>query len=64
MKYIMCLPSENFEVELSNVQSIAISELESMIDSLVDLCMSYNIDEDDIVETLKNDTCLEINSME
>lgn len=64
MKYIMCLPSENFEVELSNVQSIAISELESMIDSLVDLCMSYNIDEDDIVETLKSDTCLEINSME
>ena len=64
MKYIMCLPSENFEVELSNVQSIAISELESMIDSLLDLCMSYNIDEDDIVETIKNDTCLEINSME
>jgi hypothetical protein len=62
MEYIMCLENGNYKVELNSI--VAINELESMIDSLIDLCQSYNIDPEDIVETLKSDTCLEINSME
>lgn len=61
MEYIMCLDNE-YSVDLSN--SVAVCDLECMLDSLLDLLKSYRIEDEEILETLKNDTGLEINSME
>ena len=63
MKYLMCLDN-NYEVELSDNKDIAISDLEGMLDSIVNLLKSYMIEDSEIIDTIKSDLDLEIKEVE
>ena len=63
MKYLMCL-DKNYDVILSDNKDIAISELEGMLDSMVNLLKSYMIEDSEIIEEIQNDLGLEINEVE
>lgn len=51
-KYLLCL-EKNYDVELGNNDVIAISTLEGIIDNLVYLLQSYGIEDDEILEQVK-----------
>ena len=36
---------------------MAICDLEQMLDNMINLCLMYNIDEEEILSELTNDTC-------
>lgn len=60
MKYIMFLDDDEYEIELDSVKEIAISDLEQMLDNMINLCKMYNIENDDILNEIVADTCLEV----
>lgn len=63
MKYLMCLDN-NYDVILSDNKDIAISDLEGMLDSMVNLLKSYMIEDSEIIDTIKSDLGLEIKEVE
>ena len=63
MKYLMCLDN-NYDVILSDNKDIAISDLEGMLDSMINLLKSYMIEDSEIIDTIKSDLDLEINEVE
>lgn len=60
MKYIMFLDDDEYEIELDSVKEIAISDLEQMLDNMINLCKMYNIENDEILNEIVADTCLEV----
>lgn len=54
-KYLLCL-DKSYDVELSNIDSVSISMLESIIDNLVYLLQSYGIEDEEILEQFKEET--------
>lgn len=60
MRYIMFLDDDEYEIELDSVKEIAISDLEQMLDNMINLCKMYNIENDEILNEIVADTCLEI----
>lgn len=63
MEYIMIMESGEYKIELDNVKDIAISDLEQMLDNMINLCKMYNIDDDEILNEIVSDTCLEVKEM-
>lgn len=60
MRYIMFLDDDEYEIELDSVKEIAISDLEQMLDNMINLCKMYNIENDEILNEIVADTCLEV----
>ena len=63
MNYIICLENGEYKVELDSVKDIAISDLEQMLDNMINLCKMYNIDDEEILYEIISDTCLEVEKM-
>lgn len=63
MNYIICLENGEYKVELDSVKDIAISDLEQMLDNMINLCKMYNIDDEEILYEIVSDTCLEVEKM-
>ena len=63
MKYLMCLDN-NYNVILNDNKDIAISDLEGMLDSMINLLKSYMIEDSEIIDTIKSDLGLEIKEVE
>lgn len=60
MEYIICLESGNYKIELDSVKDLAIGDLEQMLDNMINLCKMYNIEDDEILNEIVSDTCLEV----
>lgn len=60
---LLCL-EKNYNMGLNKNDNIAMSELESVIDSLIYLLQSYMVDDEEIINTIKNDTGLVIEEVE
>lgn len=54
-KYLLCLEN-NYDVELGNNDTIAISTLEGIVDNLIYLLQCYGIDDKEILEQFKEET--------
>lgn len=63
MEYLIMLESGEYKIELDSVKDIAISDLEQMLDNMINLCKMYNIDDDEILNEIVSDTCLEVEKM-
>ena len=62
MNYFVCMDSGNYDIKLGKDKDMAICDLEQMLDNMINLCLMYNIDEEEILSELTNDTCfVEIN---
>lgn len=60
MEYIMIMENGEYKIELDSVKDIAISDLEQMLDNLINLCKMYNIDDDEILSEIVSETGLEV----
>ena len=63
MKYLMCL-DKNFEIQLNENKDLAISDLQEMLDAMVYLLKSYNIDDEEIIDAITSEIDLEIEEVE
>jgi len=63
MEYIMIMENGEYKIELDSVKDIAISDLEQMLDNLINLCKMYNIDDDEILSEIVSETGLEVEKM-
>ena len=63
MEYIIMLENGEYKIELDSVKDIAISDLEQMLDNMINLCKMYNIDDDEILNEIVSDTYLEVEKM-
>lgn len=64
MEYIMIMEDKNYKIELDKNKDIAISDLEQMLDNMINLCKMYNIKDDEILYEIVADTCLEVKESE
>ncbi len=64
MEYIMIMENKNYKIELDKNKDIAISDLEQMLDNMINLCKMYNIEDDEILYEIVADTCLEVKESE
>lgn len=64
MEYIMIMEDKNYKIELDKNKDIAISDLEQMLDNVINLCKMYNIEDDEILYEIVVDTCLEVKESE
>lgn len=60
MEYIMIMENGEYKIELDSVKDIAISDLEQMLDNMINLCKMYNIEDDEILYEIVADTGLEV----
>jgi len=60
MQYLICMNNGNYEIELGKDKDMAICDLEQMLDNIINLCLMYNIEEEEILSELTSETCLEI----
>lgn len=60
MEYLIMLESGEYKIELDSVKDIAISDLEQMLDNMINLCKMYNIDDDEILSEIVCETGLEV----
>lgn len=63
MEYIMIMENGEYKIELDSVKDIAISDLEQMLDNMINLCKMYNIDDDEILSEIVCETGLEVEKM-
>lgn len=63
MEYIMIMENGEYKIELDSVKDIAISDLEQMLDNMINLCKMYNIDDDEILSEIVSETGLEVEKM-
>lgn len=63
MEYLIMLENGEYKIELDSVKDIAISDLEQMLDNMINLCKMYNIDDDEILSEIVSDTGLEVEKM-
>ena len=59
MEYIMIMERE-YKIELDKNKEIAISDLEQMLDNMINLCKMYNIEDDEILYEIVSETGLEV----
>lgn len=60
MEYIMIMENGEYKIELDKNKDIAISDLEQMLDNMINLCKMYNIEDDEILYEIVSDTGLEV----
>lgn len=60
MEYIMIMENGEYKIELDKNKEIAISDLEQMLDNMINLCKMYNIDDDEILSEIVSETGLEV----
>lgn len=60
---LLCL-DKNYNMYLNDNDRIATSELQSVIDSLLNLLQSYGVDDEEIIDYIKEDTDLDIEEVE
>ncbi|MBO5004810.1 MAG: hypothetical protein J6D03_06155 [Clostridia bacterium] len=60
MEYIMIMENGEYKIELDKNKEIAISDLEQMLDNMINLCKMYNIEDDEILYEIVADTGLEV----
>ena len=60
MEYIMIMENGEYKIELDKNKDIAISDLEQMLDNMINLCKMYNIDDDEILSEIVSETVLEV----
>ena len=60
MEYLIMLESGEYKIELDSVKDIAISDLEQMLDNMINLCKMYNIKDDEILYEIVSETGLEV----
>lgn len=60
MEYLIMLENGEYKIELDSVKDIAISDLEQMLDNMINLCKMYNIDDDEILSEIVCETGLEV----
>ena len=58
-KMLLCLNNQ-YELLVNENDKLAVIELEDTIDSLLYLLKSYGIEDEEIIDTIKNETDLEI----
>ena len=58
-RYLLCLDKQ-YDVKLGDNPVTVINNLDTMLDNLVYLLQSYGVEDAEILETLKNDTTVEI----
>lgn len=63
MEYIMIMENGEYKIELDKNKDIAISDLEQMLDNMINLCKMYNIDDDEILSEIVSETVLEVEKM-
>lgn len=63
MEYIMIMENGEYKIELDSVKDIAISDLEQMLDNMINLCKMYNIEDDEILYEIVSETGLEVEKM-
>lgn len=63
MEYLIMLENGEYKIELDSVKDIAISDLEQMLDNMINLCKMYNIDDDEILSEIVSETGLEVEKM-
>lgn len=61
-KYLLCLDKQ-YDIKLGENDSEVLNNLETMLDNLVYLLQSYGVDDDEILNEIKNDTSIEINDL-
>ena len=60
MEYLLCL-DKMYKITLKNSEAaLNISDLMQMLDNMVDLIKSYGIDDNEILDSILNDTYAEI----
>ncbi len=60
MEYIMIMENGEYKIELDKNKDIAISDLEQMLDNMINLCKMYNIEDDEILYEIVSETGLEV----
>lgn len=60
MEYIMIMGNGEYKIELDKNKDIAISDLEQMLDNMINLCKMYNIEDDEILYEIVSETGLEV----
>lgn len=60
MEYIMIMENGEYKIELDKNKEIAISDLEQMLDNMINLCKMYNIEDDEILSEIVSETGLEV----
>lgn len=60
MEYIMIMENGEYKIELNKNKDIAISDLEQMLDNMINLCKMYNIEDDEILYEIVSETGLEV----
>lgn len=60
MEYIMIMENGEYKIELDKNKDIAISDLEQMLDNMINLCKMYNIEDDEILSEIVCETGLEV----
>lgn len=63
MEYIMIMENGEYKIELDKNKDIAISDLEQMLDNMINLCKMYNIEDDEILSEIVSETVLEVEKM-
>ena len=61
--YMLCLCSGNYDVDLGSSYNVE-NELMAIIDNLVNLLQMYNIEDEEIIESIKEDWDFEITKIE
>ena len=60
MEYIIMLDSGEYKIELDSIKDMAIGDLQQMLDNMINLCKMYYIDDEEILNEIVADTCLEV----
>lgn len=60
MEYIMIMENGEYKIELDKNKDITISDLEQMLDNMINLCKMYNIEDDEILYEIVSETGLEV----
>ena len=60
MEYIMIMENGEYKIELDKNKDLAISDLEQMLDNMINLCKMYNIEDDEILYEIVSETGLEV----
>lgn len=63
VEYIMIMENGEYKIELDKNKDIAISDLEQMLDNMINLCKMYNIEDDEILSEIVSETVLEVEKM-
>jgi len=59
MYYLLCL-NESYNIKVGEDTRETIDNLEMMLDNMVNLIRSYGLDDEEILDAIKDDTSIEI----